>query len=72
MLLGSTAAQGLLGSKVRVMRDRGRRFPSELAPIVVVTIHPSAVLRTRTSTDRQAAFEGLVRDLKVAASALKG
>jgi DNA polymerase len=72
MLLGSTAAQGLLGSKVRVMRDRGRPFPSELAPIVVVTIHPSAVLRTRTSTDRQAAFEGLVRDLKVAASALKG
>jgi DNA polymerase len=68
VLLGSTAAQGLLGPKVRVMRDRGRPYPSELAPLVVVTIHPSAVLRTQTREERQQAFDGLVRDLKVAAS----
>ena len=68
VLLGSTAAQGLLGPKVRVMRDRGRAYPSELAPLVLITIHPSAVLRTRTRAERQDAFDGLVRDLHVAAS----
>jgi DNA polymerase len=68
VLLGSTAAQALLGSKVRVMRDRGRPYPSDLAPLVLVTIHPSAVLRTQKREERQEAFDGLVRDLKVAAS----
>ena len=72
VLLGSTAAQGLLGPKVRVMRDRGQPYPSDLAPLVVITIHPSAVLRTRTATDRQNAFDSLVRDLKVAVSAIGG
>jgi DNA polymerase len=68
VLLGSTAAQGLLGPKVRVMRDRGRPYPSALAPLVVITIHPSAVLRTQTRVERQEAFDSLVRDLHVAAA----
>jgi uracil-DNA glycosylase len=57
-----------LGSKVRVMRDRGRPYPSKLARLVIVTIHPSAVLRTRTREEREEAFDDLVRDLKVAAN----
>jgi DNA polymerase len=68
VLLGATAAQGMLGSQVRVTRDRGRPYPSTLAPLVVVTIHPSAVLWTQTRQDRQEAFDGLVRDLQLAAS----
>jgi len=35
---------------------------------VLVTIHPSAVLRARS--DRDAMFDALVRDLRVAAKAL--
>jgi DNA polymerase len=68
VLLGATAAQGLLGPKVRVTRDRGRPYPSTLAPLVLVTIHPSAVLRTRTREERQAAFDALVADLQLAAA----
>ena len=66
--LGATAVDGLLGKGVSVMRDRGRPIPSELAATVLVTIHPSAVLRARD--DRDAMLDGLVADLRVAAEAL--
>jgi len=66
--MGATAADGLLGKGVSVMRDRGRPIDSQLAPTVLVTIHPSAVLRARD--DRDAMLDGLVADLRVAANAL--
>ena len=66
VLLGATAAQGLLGPMVRVTRDRGA-YPSSLAALVVVTVHPSAVLRQQTRQEREDAFDGLVRDLRLAA-----
>jgi uracil-DNA glycosylase family protein len=66
--LGATAVDGLLGKGVSVMRDHGRPIESDLAPTVLVTIHPSAVLRARD--DRDAMFDGLVKDLRVAARAL--
>jgi uracil-DNA glycosylase len=66
--LGATAADGLLGKGVKVMRDRGRPIESALARTVLVTIHPSAVLRARD--DRDEMFHGLVRDLRIAAKAL--
>ena len=66
--MGATAAEALLGKSVAVMRDRGKHVASELAPTVLVTIHPSAVLRARD--DRDEMFDGLVSDLRVAAAAL--
>jgi DNA polymerase len=68
--LGATAAMALLGKDFRVTRDRGRFVPSELAPRVVATAHPSSVLRARTHEERESAFEALVADLVVAARAL--
>lgn len=76
VLLGATATRSLLGPDVRVMRDRGRLRPratwsDEPARVrlawFLVTVHPSAVLR---ADDQEAAFEGLVRDLRVAAAAV--
>ena len=66
--MGATAVDGLLGKTASVMRDRGRPIDSNLAGTVLVTIHPSAVLRARD--DREAMFDGLVEDLRVAARAL--
>jgi uracil-DNA glycosylase family protein len=66
--MGATAVDALLGKGVAVMRDRGKPIDSELAPTVLVTIHPSAVLRARD--DRAAMLEGFVDDLRVAAKAL--
>ena len=68
VLLGATAAQAVLGPQVRVTRDRGRVAPAhdEFPYDSLVTVHPSAVLRTRPP-DRDTAFEALVHDLRVAA-----
>jgi DNA polymerase len=43
--LGATAAKALLGRDFSVMKKRGIPIPSELAPAVIATVHPSAVLR---------------------------
>jgi uracil-DNA glycosylase family protein len=67
VLLGATAAQALLGDDVRVTRDHGKPIDSDLAPLVLVTIHPSAVLRARGQAARAASMAGLIGDLRVAA-----
>ena len=60
--LGATAAQALLGSQVRIGRDRGRPMDSDLAELVTITTHPSAILRTEDQ-DRAAAMDQFVEDL---------
>ncbi|MEV8506539.1 UdgX family uracil-DNA binding protein [Actinoplanes sp. NPDC051475] len=78
VVLGATAAKALLGPSFRVTRSRGQLMPwpasaqhPEDFPVAEIqalaTIHPSAVLR---ADDRDAAYKGLVDDLKVAATAL--
>ncbi len=71
VLLGSTAATALVGN-IRVTVDHGRPLDSSLAPLVVATIHPSAVLRARGREARAAAFEGLVADLTTVATVVGG
>ena len=61
--LGATAGQALLGSQIRVGRDRGRPIDSDLAELVTLTTHPSAILRA-DDADRDAAMDQLVVDLK--------
>ncbi len=64
VLLGATAAQGLLGDDdFSVMRERGRRLDSDLAPIVVATVHPSSILRA--GAGREAAMAAFVADLRL-------
>jgi uracil-DNA glycosylase len=66
VLLGATAAQSLLGKDVRVTRDRGRYPAEQLAGVVVVTIHPSSILRGEPE-EREAELAALVDDLRLAA-----
>jgi uracil-DNA glycosylase family protein len=68
--LGATAAQALLGRTFRVTRERGRDIESDLAPHVLATIHPSAILRA-DAEDREREFAAFVADLEVAASLLQ-
>lgn len=65
--LGATAAQALLGPSVRIGRDRGRPMESDLAPLVMITTHPSAILRQRDEEQRAAAMEDFVTDLECVA-----
>ena len=68
--LGSTAVQSLLGPATTIAKAKGAVFPSAHGP-VVVTRHPSSVLRMRSRDERQAALQELVNDLKFAARAAK-
>jgi DNA polymerase len=65
--LGATAAQALLGSQVRIGRDRGRPMDSPLAELVTLTTHPSAILRQRDEAERGAALDAFVSDLRAVA-----
>ncbi len=65
--LGATAGQSLFGPSFRVGASRGVDLELDGRP-VVATVHPSAVLRSRSSEERKAAFEGLVADLRRARS----
>ena len=69
--MGATAAQALLGKQFRVTRDRGRPVDSDLAPTVIATIHPSAILRAQDE-DREREYRALVEDLRTVAGALRG
>ena len=60
--LGAVAGESLFGGSFRVGASRGQVLAYEGRP-VVATIHPSAVLRSQTSEEREAAFEGFVADL---------
>ena len=70
VLLGATAAKGILGSSFRVTKERGRPLESDLAPLVLATIHPSAILRAPADEARQAERAALARDLAVVAREL--
>ncbi len=70
MALGATAAKALLGSSFLVTRERGRLLDSPLAPIVSATIHPSAILRVRGESEREAERQAFAADLGTVAQAL--
>jgi uracil-DNA glycosylase family protein len=72
VLLGATAAQSIFGPSFRVTRERGKPLDSDIAPLVVATIHPSAVLRSRDSAARAQALDDLVSDLRLVATRQHG
>jgi DNA polymerase len=71
VLLGATAAQALLGNQFRVTRQRGQFIESSIAPYVMATIHPSAILRAPDSETRQREYLEFVADLKKAAQTIE-
>lgn len=68
--LGATAAKAIIGSKVRVTKDRGQVFETELAPWTMPTYHPSAALRAPDEVRRRNR-EALLEDLTTAAEYLR-
>lgn len=62
--LGVTAAQAAFGKAVRLNELRGRPWSTSIAPIVFVTVHPSAVLRHPDPVEREREYRGFVEDLR--------
>jgi uracil-DNA glycosylase family protein len=70
LILGATASKALLGSGVTVSRHRGQLLDSDLAPIVALTIHPSAIIRAPDDESRHAERRTFTNDLRVVAEAM--
>jgi uracil-DNA glycosylase len=60
--MGTTAVQSLLGPKITIAAAKGQVFETAYGP-VIVTRHPSSVLRMREKEERRAALDELVADL---------
>jgi DNA polymerase len=67
VLLGATAASGLLGSGFRLSQQRGSLLSSSLAPVVMATWHPSLALRAPDAETRARVFSELASDLGMVA-----
>ncbi len=69
--MGATAVRSLLGPGGRVVRDRGTIDPRADGPPVLVTVHPSSILRVPDAAARRDAYAALVADLRAAAGATR-
>ena len=65
--LGATAARSLLGRVATITKLRAETLRLTDGTRLVVTIHPSALLRTQDEADKRAAYAAFVRDLKAVA-----
>jgi uracil-DNA glycosylase family protein len=71
VLLGATAAQGIMGSQFRVTQQRGQWVQSNIAPQVMATVHPSSILRAPDDDSRHEEMSKFVADLKKVAVQLQ-
>jgi uracil-DNA glycosylase len=62
--LGATAAQSLAGRPIRVQSNRGAVLDLPSGLRVLVTIHPSALLRLRGEEEKRSAYASFVQDLR--------
>ena len=69
--LGGTAARALLGRAVPVMTERGQWFTREDGLRVLITLHPSALLRMETA-EQETAYRQWLADLVLAAGDASG
>ena len=69
--LGATAARQLMGGIVAVTRERGKWLRRADGRRVLITLHPSALLRMEPE-DEQAAWAAWLADLRKAAALLSG
>jgi uracil-DNA glycosylase len=64
--LGVTAARSLTGRTLTIGKVRGKPIAMADGTRLIVTIHPSALLRIEDDDERHAAYRAFVADLKVA------
>jgi DNA polymerase len=72
VILGAVAGKALLGSSFRITRSRGKPLESDLAPVVIATVHPSSILRAPDDESRHAEREAFTADLRTVAQRVRG
>ncbi len=70
--LGVTAARSLTGKPVTINKVRGAPLSLADGTRLVITVHPSSLLRIEDEKDKHAAYASFVADLKAAAALAPG
>jgi len=70
VLLGSTAAQSLLGTQFRITKERGQPVETDWAPWTMATYHPSALLRATHQPGGEQLRDDFLADLRLVARKL--
>lgn len=68
--LGASATRSLIGRTLTIGKVRGKPMQMADGTLLVVTVHPSALLRIEDEPERRAAYRDFVADLKQAAAGL--
>lgn len=68
--LGATALRSISGKTTAINKVRGRLLPLADGGRMLVTVHPSYILRIEDEADKRAQYRHFVADLKVCAKAL--
>ena len=68
VLLGATAAQGIVGRNFRLTQHRGEWLQSDIAAYVTATVHPSSILRAVDDESRHEEMRKFIEDLKKVAA----
>ena len=63
--LGATAAQSLVGRPFPIQSNRGAALDLPSGLKVLITVHPSALLRQQDEADKRAAYTAFVNDLRL-------
>jgi uracil-DNA glycosylase len=66
--LGVTAARSLTGKTVTIGKIRGKPVDLADGTRLIITMHPSALLRMKDEAERRQAYRSFVADLKAAAA----
>ena len=66
VLLGATAARAVLGRAVTIGRERGRAIAHADNTQVLVTVHPSYLLRLPDEESKRREYASFVADLRTA------
>jgi probable DNA metabolism protein len=70
ILLGATAARSALGRPIAVTKFRGWIDAPDLAPRVILTVHPSYLLRLPDTATREIERAKFIADLRLAVAAI--
>ena len=62
--------RALLGPKAKVLVNRGKLFESEWGPNILVTVHPSSILRAPDDETRRVEMAQFVDALRKVAAAM--
>lgn len=65
LCIGAPSAKNLIRSNFKITKERGVAFSSELAPVVMATLHPAYIIRQSSATS-DGGFGLLVDDIRSA------